>query len=163
MLTTKKPSLPSMRVLAAAIVAISLAACSKEGDDTRSAGKKLDDGIAKMEQQSEALKGDMQRGAAEANRAASAAVQDIKQASVGMREQVGSDLTDAGIVTTVKARLAADTMLTVSSINVDSTQGRVILRGTAADAAALSRARQIAFGVTGVLSVDNQMTLKPGP
>ncbi|MCV2356480.1 BON domain-containing protein [Paucibacter sp. B2R-40] len=157
----KNPSPQVMRALAAAIIALSLAACSKEGDDARTPGKKLDDGIARVEQQSEAMKADVQRGSAEAASATSAAVQDVKQASLEMREKMGADLSDAGIVTLVKARLAGDTALTASSINVDSTQGRVVLRGTAADAVAVGRAREIASGVKGVQAVDNQLTVKP--
>ncbi len=155
----------SMRVLAAAIIALSLAACSKEAEDPRSAGAKLDDGIAKVEQQSAALKAaiktDVQRGAADAGLAASAAVQDLKQASIALREQVGADLSDAGIVTTVKARLAGESLLAAASINVDATQGRVVLRGTAADAVAVARASQVALAVKGVTGVDNQLTVKP--
>lgn len=156
----KNPSAQSMRIFAAAIIAISLAACSKESEDARSPGTKLDDGIAKVERQSEALKADVKRAAADASAAASAAAQDARKASIEMREQVGADLSDAGITTTVKARLAADAVLTVSSINVDSTQGRVVLRGTAADPVAVARAREIALGVKGVAGVDNQLTVK---
>ena len=158
---SKNPSPQTMRLVAAAIIALSLAACSKEADDdARSPGKKLDDGIAKMEQQSDALKADMQRGAADAALAASAAAQSARQAANDMREQVGSDLTDVGISTTVKARLAADSAIgQPSSIKVDATQGRVVLRGTVATAGAVARAREIALGVKGVAAVDNQLTV----
>ncbi|MEL4180883.1 BON domain-containing protein [Roseateles sp. PN1] len=156
----KNPSPQAMRALAAAIIALSMAACSKEADDARTPGKKLDDGIAKMEQQSEAMKAEVKQGAADAASASSTAMQDAKQATLEMREQVGADLSDAGIVTTVKAKLAAETLLTVSDINVDSTQGRVVLRGTAADQVAVARARAVALGVKGVVDVDNQLTVK---
>ncbi|ALT76422.1 BON domain-containing protein [Paucibacter sp. KCTC 42545] len=156
----KNPSPQAMRALAAAIIALSMAACSKEADDARTPGKKLDDGIAKMEQQSEAMKPEVKQGAADAASASSTAMQDAKQATLEMREQVGADLSDAGIVTTVKAKLAAETLLTVSDINVDSTKGRVVLRGTAADKVAVARARAIALGVKGVVDVDNQLTVK---
>ncbi|WP_310384946.1 BON domain-containing protein [Roseateles sp.] len=160
MKTSKNPSPQTMRLVAAAIIALSLAACSKEADDTRSPGKKLDDGIAKMEQQSDALKADVQRGANDAALAASAAAQSARQAANDMREQVGSDLTDVGISTTVKARLAADSAIgQPSSIKVEATQGRVVLRGTVATAAAVARAREIALGVQGVVAVDNQLTV----
>ncbi|MBT9493371.1 MAG: BON domain-containing protein [Paucibacter sp.] len=160
MKTSKNPCPQTMRLLAAAIIAISLAACGKESDDARSPGTKLDDGIAKMEQQSAALKVDVQRGVDDAALAASAAAQDVRRAANDMREQVGVDLTDAGIVTTVKARLAADSAIgQPSSINVDSTQGRVVLRGTVANAGAVARAREIALGVKGVVGVDSQLTV----
>lgn len=163
MQTSKNPSPPTMRLLAAAIIALSLAslaACGKASDDARSPGTKLDDGIAKMEQQSAALKVDVQRGVDDAALAASAAAQDVRRAANDMREQVGVDLTDAGIVTTVKARLAADSAIgQPSSINVDSTQGRVVLRGTVANAGAVARAREIALGVKGVVGVDSQLTV----
>ncbi|MDC8773392.1 BON domain-containing protein [Roseateles albus] len=157
----KNPSPQMMRALAAAIIALSLAACSKEDEAGRTPGKQLDDGIAKVERQSDALRANMEREAAAAALAASAAVRDVKQASLDIREQVGADLGDAGIVTLVKARLAADSVMSAASINVDASQGRVVLRGTVADFVAVGRAREIALGVKGVISVDNQVTVKP--
>lgn len=149
--------LPSMRILAAAIVAMSLAACSKEAEPPRSAGEKLDLGIAKVERQGEQMKAEVQRGAEDARQAASEAAHELKSASLEAREQLGSDLSDAGLVTTIKAKLAADTLMTMSSINVDASQGRVTLRGSVADAGAVARARQIASAVKGVTAVDNQL------
>jgi len=151
--------IPSLRLLAAAIVAISLAACSKEAEPPRSAGEKLDEGIAKVESQGEQMKADVQRGAKDARQAASEAAQELKSASLEAREQLGSELSDAGLVTTIKAKLAADTLMTVSSINVDASEGLVTLRGSAADAKAVARAEQIASAIQGVKAVDNQLTV----
>lgn len=156
----KTQPLQSMRVLALAIIALSAAACSKEGEELRSPGKALDDGIAKVEKQSDAVLADMKRGAAATERAASEAALEVKQAALEMRERVGNDLSDAGIVTTVKARLAAETMLKDAHINVDSTRGHLVLRGTVVDLGSIERARQIALAAPGVVAVDNQLLVQ---
>lgn len=70
---------------------------------------------------------------------------------------VGQKFDDAKIVTVVNADLVKDKDLSAVKINVDSTQGKVVLRGTAPSATAKARAESIAKGVNGVVSVDNQL------
>ena len=156
----KTQPLQSMRVLALAIIALSAAACSKEGEDARTPGKALDDGIAKVEKQSDAVLSDVKRGAADTMRAASDAAREVKQAALETRERVGNDLSDVGIVTTVKARLAAETMLTDARISVDCTRGHLVMRGTVTDHDSIERARQIAMAAPGVVAVDNQLVVQ---
>lgn len=72
---------------------------------------------------------------------------------------VGQKIDDAKIVTVLNADLVKDKELSAIKINVDSTQGQVVLKGTAPNAAAKERAEAIAKGVTGVVSVDNRLML----
>lgn len=68
---------------------------------------------------------------------------------------------DVTITTKVNAELARDPALSALSIDVDTVDGRVSLRGKAPDAAALERATTLARGVEGVVSVDNQLVVEP--
>lgn len=72
---------------------------------------------------------------------------------------VGQRIDDAKIVTVVNADLVKDKELSAMRINVDSTQGNVVLKGTAPNASAKERAETIAKGVNGVVSVDNRLTV----
>lgn len=72
---------------------------------------------------------------------------------------VGQRIDDAKIVTVVNADLVKDKELSAMRINVDSTQGNVVLKGTAPNASAKARAESIAKGVNGVVSVENRLTV----
>ena len=67
---------------------------------------------------------------------------------------VGQRIDDAKIVTVVNADLVKDKELSALKINVDSTQGKVLLQGTAPNMMAKERAEKIAKSVEGVTSVD---------
>lgn len=64
---------------------------------------------------------------------------------------------DAMITTSVKAELAKDANLSATRINVDTTQGRVMLKGTAPSNEAREHATTLAKNVKGVVAVDNQL------
>lgn len=68
---------------------------------------------------------------------------------------------DARITTTINAELARDKELRAMQINVDTTGGRVLLRGAAPNEVAVDRASQLASAVEGVISVDNQLRVDP--
>jgi osmotically-inducible protein OsmY len=68
---------------------------------------------------------------------------------------------DVALTATIKSELARDPSLSALSINVDTTAGRVLLKGKAPDSAAVERATAIARGTDGVVSVDNQLTVEP--
>lgn len=72
---------------------------------------------------------------------------------------VESRFDDAKIVTEVNAELVKDSELSAIKINVDSTQGRVVLKGTAPNELAKSRAETLAKATKDVVSVDNQLTV----
>lgn len=69
-------------------------------------------------------------------------------------KEVGSDLSDAGITTKIKAQLAADSQVKATEISVSTENGVVSLKGSVASAGALDRARSIARKTNGVKRVD---------
>lgn len=107
--------------------------------DERTAGEKLDAAVAET-----------RREAAEARTDASAAM-----------ERAGERMDDAGITAKVNAALAGDPRLSALKIDVDSTEGRVSLTGTAPDEGSRQRATELALAVEGVKGVDNQLRLAP--
>jgi hyperosmotically inducible periplasmic protein len=73
-----------------------------------------------------------------------------------------SDTTkDVAVTASIKTELARDPSLSALAINVDTTDGRVSLRGKAPNAAAVQRATVIAQATQGVVSVDNQLVIEP--
>jgi hyperosmotically inducible protein len=81
-----------------------------------------------------------------------------RTANTGSR--MGAKIDDAMITTSVKAELAKDPSLSAVSINVDTENGRVALKGTAPSNEARERATTLAQNVKGVSAVDNQLTVK---
>lgn len=75
-------------------------------------------------------------------------------------DSASSKVKDMAITTELKAKLARDDRLKATDINVDTSAGQVTLRGTAPDATARNHATDLAQGVSGVVRVDNQLTLK---
>jgi hyperosmotically inducible periplasmic protein len=67
---------------------------------------------------------------------------------------------DMAITANIKTRLAADARLSALAINVDTTAGQVVLRGTAPDTAARTQASELARAVEGVVGVDNALTVQ---
>jgi hyperosmotically inducible periplasmic protein len=71
----------------------------------------------------------------------------------------GEKITDAWILTKVKAQFIGEDALEDSDINVDVRNNVVILKGTVASAAGKARAEQIARTTEGVTRVDNRLTI----
>ena len=155
---------------------LALAACGR--DDNRSAGQQLDSAIAKTEQSAADAKDNVQQGAAalsaDAKAAADKAGQAMDKAGQAIdkaadkaatavdntTDNVGATLNDAGITASVNAELAKDQTLSALRINVDTTSGHVVLRGTAPSTQARERATTLAKSVKGVSSVDNQLEVR---
>ena len=72
----------------------------------------------------------------------------------------GAPVTDSSITTVITAELARDGTLDPTRIDVDTAQGRVVLRGSAPDDEAKERAKRIALAVSGVKGVDNYLTVQ---
>lgn len=68
---------------------------------------------------------------------------------------------DSTITATVKTKMAADTTVPATKINVDTKEGVVTLNGEVESDAAKTKAETIAKGVEGVKSVKNNLTVKP--
>lgn len=133
-MTTRHPR--TLITLAAALAALGLSACNRA--DERTAGERVDSAVAKTEQ-----------GAAEVRQEAKEATSSVKSA-----------VSDASITASVNAELARDSELSSLRIDVDTSSGKVALKGTAPSAEARERATRLARGVDGVTDVDNQLEVK---
>ena len=96
--------------------------------------------------------------AAKAN--ADRAVANAGDAARNAGEAAGSKVSDAVITTSVNAQLVKDPALSALKIDVDTSGGRVALKGAAPTEAARDRATQLASAVKGVVSVDNQLRVE---
>ena len=86
---------------------------------------------------------------------------DASESTQRMANAAGDKAKDAGITTQVKSALMADSMIGGLKIDVDTSNGRVTLRGTAPDSAARDKAGELAKGIEGVSGVDNQLLIQP--
>jgi hyperosmotically inducible periplasmic protein len=132
------------------LLAVSLLSACDRQNDQRTAGQKLDEAVQKTERKSDEIKADAQ-----------AAGKDVKQAAANMADSASAKAKDMTITTQVNAQLARDERLSAMSINVDTNAGQVLLKGTAPDMASRERATTLAKSVEGVLSVSNELTIKP--
>lgn len=124
----------------AALASLTLLGACNRNDESRTAGQQVDAAVSNVE-----------RGAERAKDAISATV-----------DKAGATAKDAGITASINADLARDQQLSALRINVDTVEGRVTLRGTAPDSTARDRATTLANAVSGVLAVDNQLSLSSG-
>jgi hyperosmotically inducible protein len=156
-------AMPSSRAWLAVLVAgaaLALAACDKS--DNRTAGEKLDSAVAKTERAADtaaAKTGEAVRDA-RAKVDASGTTSEVKEAAKDAGAAVSATVDDAAITASVSAGLAKDPDLSAIKINVDTKGGAVSLKGPAPTAAAKARAEEIAQGVQGVTSVNNQLDVK---
>jgi hyperosmotically inducible periplasmic protein len=146
--------------LLVAVATLIVTGCDR--NDNRTAGEKVDSAIAKTERAAD-------EAAAKTGEAAKEARAKVESSDAGSRiantaKDAGSALAnaadDASITTAVTAGLAKDPDLSAIRIDVDTDAGKVTLRGPAPTPAAKDRAEQIAKGVKGVGSVDNQLEVK---
>ena len=124
----------------------SLTACNKQ--DQQSVGQKVDASIADIKSATQEIRAE-----------ASTAATDAKVAGAKAAEAVAASAKDLAITAKVNAALAADSSLKATSIDVDTKDGRVSMRGTAPDAAARDRAKALANAIDGVVTVDNQLVV----
>lgn len=139
-----------LTLTATAVLGLALAACGKPDDD-RTVGQKIDGAVAAAEQRTEVAK-------AEARDAAAEVKADAKEATAEARASVD----DAGITVAVNAALAGDPKLSALKIDVDTSNGRVELKGTAPDDSSRRRATDLARAVKGVVAVDNRLVVAKG-
>jgi len=130
-------------ILALVAAAALAAGCSRsEGPDSRTAGERIDDAVVSAQNKAET--------------AAERAGQTLERAGEVVADKAG----DAAITAGINAELAKDPALSALRIDVDTAGGKVVLRGTAPSAEARARATQLAQGVKGVTTVDNQLEVK---
>lgn len=133
--------------LATVLAVAALAACDRPApSDT--AGQRMDNATARAEQR-----------ANQAKDTGKSAATDATEGTGRVAGEVSNKVKDAAITTAVNAKIAGDSRLSVMRVNVDTVNGRVLLRGTAPDAASSERAQQLAAAVEGVTGVDNQLVV----
>jgi hyperosmotically inducible protein len=151
---------PRLAALAAALAAVfALSACNRNPDE-QTAGQNVDEAVARTEQKAEDTRAEMDRNADQAKQATQESTEDAKRAVAEASDKATSAVSDAAITTSINAELAKDGKLSATKINVDTSQGRVALRGSAPDPEAKDRATRIAANVKGVMSVDNLLTVE---
>jgi hyperosmotically inducible periplasmic protein len=127
-----------------------LAACNRT-DETL--GQKVDGAVNQTKEAAEKA----------ANQVTTTVEKTIEKTSEIVKEdsaKATSVLDDAAITTSINAGLAKDPDLSAFKIDVDTKAGKVYLYGTAPTTQARDRAISIAQSVKGVISVDNQLTIK---
>lgn len=77
----------------------------------------------------------------------------------GAPRSAGVVVDDAAITAAIKSRLVADSELSALAINIDTRQGAVRLRGEVKTLALRRKAEEIARGVSGVKSVNNELVV----
>lgn len=134
--------------LAAALAASALVvACGEQEDAT--VGQRLDSTVTEV-----------QNAGTQMGQDARQAAQDVQAAGSQAADAMARGAADATITAKVNAALVADDQLKALSIDVDTTNGRVQLSGTAPSAEARERATTLARAVEGVVEVDNRLTIE---
>jgi osmotically-inducible protein OsmY len=134
--------------LTAALLATALlAACGEPSEPTL--GQRVDNTVNQMGQAANQMGQDAREAAKE-----------VQAAGEKAADVMARDATDAAITAKVNAALAADDRLSALGIDVDTTDGRVELSGTAPDAASRERATVLAKAVEGVVEVENRLTIR---
>ncbi|MBK1688646.1 BON domain-containing protein [Rubrivivax gelatinosus] len=143
--TSRRPL--AATVIAAAVAALALSACGRNDDQT--AGERVDSATTAAGNAAERT-GNAVENAAERT----------GDAIGNATDRAGAAIDDATVTARVNAELAKDPDLSALRIDVDTDAGKVVLKGSAPDAAARERATQIAARVDGVKGVDNRLEVK---
>ena len=133
--------------LAAVLAAAALAACDRPNTPP-TAGQMPDSTVARGEQRPK-----------QAQESAKSTPNETAQSTERATGEMSDKVKDAAITTAVNAKISGDPRLSVVRVNVDTVNGRVLLRGTAPDATSSERAQQLAASVEGVVGVDNQLVI----
>lgn len=141
----QNPTTRASVITIACAAVLALAACDNRQTD-QSAGQKVDAAINTMEKKADAVGAEVKQG-----------VEAAKDATAKAVDSAADTARDAAITTQIHADLARDPELSTLKIDVDTTQGKVVLKGTAPTDAARERAAAKALAVAGVVAVDNQL------
>lgn len=145
-------------VLSAATV-LALGACGRS-DDGRTAGQKVDAAIAKTEQAGSELSAEAKAAAERARQALGNGANKAGDGLDNAVDKLSNKVSDAGITASVNAELAKDAALSALRIDVDTSDGKVRLSGTAPTVDARQRATLLAQSVKGVVSVENRLEVR---
>jgi len=148
----KSQLIPRATLYGLAMAAVFALSGCQRAEDNRTAGQKLDAALAKTGEKAAEVKQDVKQAGRDAAQVMSKATEGVVNAS-----------RDAGITASVKTRLAGDPGLSTMAINVDTSGGRVVLRGSAPDTAARNRATALTRSVDGVGDVTNELNVQAKP
>ncbi|RYG31775.1 MAG: BON domain-containing protein [Burkholderiales bacterium] len=147
-MTHTKTTAGRMTLLAAVATAgLALSACDRQ--ENASVGQKMDNAIERTEQAA-------REGAKDAKSSMESAASTVRDAG----EKAAVAIDDTAITAAVSAGLAKDPDLSAIRVDVETKNGVVTLQGPAPSENARARAAQIAQGVKGVSSVNNQLMVK---
>ena len=141
----------------AAAALLMLGACNRQDD--RTVGQKIDSAVASAEQKAEDARNATQRAADQAGQKIENAADQAGQKIENAAAKVGDAVSDAAVTAGVNAELAKDPKLSALQINVDTSNGRVMLSGKAPDAESRERATRLAANVKGVTQVENRLEI----
>jgi len=139
----------TMTAIGAMVATMALAGCDKR--DQMGARDGSGSTVASADQRARDMGNDARGGLDKA-----------KDATENAAAKMGDKIDDAVITTSVKTELAKDKSLSALKINVDTSNGRVALKGKAPSNEAREHATTLAQNVKGVVSVDNQLAVEPG-
>lgn len=153
----REPELKKALAMAALLgVVLAVSACDKQTSSGETAGQKLDKAIDKTN----ATAGQAENKIGEAAKSAQRAVKDTAETVKEKATQVGGILDDSAITAAIKADIVKDPGLSALKIEVNTVKGEVTLKGEVDSDSARARAGRIASAVSGVLKVNNSISVK---
>lgn len=142
---------------------VMLAGCDKTQSPTpTTVGEKLDAAIDKTRAVAADVKVEAQTAYNDAQKRVEQDGPKVQDRAQSAATNAGKVIDDVAITAQISTGLARDPELSALKIDVDTKDGVVILRGPAPSQAARERAGMVARGITGVVSVDNQLVVKAG-
>jgi hyperosmotically inducible periplasmic protein len=130
----------------------------RAAEKTKEGANKAIDATAKG---AEKTKEGAEKGVTESGKAVGKAAKKTGEAIGTAGEKVGDASNNAAVTTRVKTAFGKDSLIKETSINVDTKDGVVTLRGTVPSAAAKTKAEEIATSTEGVTRVVNELVVKP--
>ncbi|SBT04455.1 Transport-associated protein [Candidatus Accumulibacter aalborgensis] len=134
------------------LCAVGLSACDKPGP-AESAGKKIDQVVENTDKK-------IEQAVDQASKTMSNAADKAGEKLGEQGAIAGVAMDDAEITAKVKAAIFAEPGLKTLQISVDTSNGAVVLSGSADSSSSSNRAKALAGAVTGVNRVDNRLVLK---
>lgn len=141
-------------VLATTATAFALIAC---GQKEETVGQQLDGAVEQTQMAAAEANQDIQSAATDVQQDIQSTAKDMQREGEQAAQSVSDSASDLAITAKVKTALAADDQLSALSINVDTDNAVVSLKGPAPTAEAAERATVLAKAVDGVADVNNML------
>lgn len=136
--------------------------CDNRPMEPKTAGQQLDSAIDKTQAVAQKAATQTREVLQDVGQKLDAKAPEFKEQAREAGTRVQNSVDDMTVTAQVSAGLARDPDLSAIKIDVSTKAGAVVLHGPAPSEAAKERASTIARGVSGVVSVDNQLTVKAG-